>query len=519
MIPLLSSSQALALDAEVEKAWRLESGVLMESAAHRLAHALIERIGPPDVRPSPRIVAAAGGGNNGGDALALLRNLAFAGYRDLAAVIPGREAKPLCARQAASLVAGGIPVVRWNSEEGHRALAGAEIILDGIAGTGLSAPLAGEPADFVGAVNSLAREVYSIDLPSGFRDEAGPIDPRVMASVTLSLEPRKLSLYAPSLRPLAGRIVAVEDVFPRRPALGNGLLDWIRSKEAGTWLLQQEDIPNLLFHASEWSHKGNRGRLAIFAGSPGMAGALFLAARAAQAAGVGLVTLYVRDEMFKSLGTAGPESIGGAIIRPESTAQAEISRQDAILAGPGWGRDASRKTLLSFLLDTELPLVLDADALRILHELESTKRKAPLILTPHPGEFEALTGHPSAAVLASPQEPLAGLARNRGAFVALKTATTWLMAPDGRFGIIDGGEAGLAVAGSGDVLAGLIAGLLARYTTQSGSPSVDDAFAAASLAILVHLEAGRALRREEGWFEASRLISGAAAILGRPRKS
>ncbi|HUX40980.1 MAG TPA: NAD(P)H-hydrate dehydratase [Rectinemataceae bacterium] len=516
MIALFDAAQALKLDAEVERTWALESGTLMESAAQRLAGALMGLIGPPSEWTSRRIVVAAGSGNNGGDALALLRNLAFAGYPNLAALLVDREPKPLPARHIASLISGGVPVSRWNSVEGRRALIETDLLIDGIAGTGLSGPLVGDAADYVVAINDSCKEVIAIDLPSGFRDEAGADEPRIKAAVTLSIEPRKLCLYAPSLRPQAGRIIGVEGVFPVPSTLRRESLDPSSTLPIAPSLLSSTDIPDLLIQPSEWSHKGDRGRLAVFAGSSGMVGAALLAARAAQASGAGLVTLFVRDELFEALRAVSPESVGGAIIRPESAFQEGLSRQDAVLAGPGWGRDPSRNPLLSTLLDTQLPLVLDADAVRILPELAPRERKAPLVLTPHPGEFESLSGKPAASILASPRRILTDIARDRGASIALKTATTWLMAPDGTLRVIDGGEAGLAVAGSGDVLAGLVAGLIARKAGGEGPTTNDVAFRALCLASLVHLEAGRALRKEEGWFEASRIVSKAAVLLGRP---
>ena len=516
MIPLVSSAEALALDRKTEEDWRLEEGVLMESAAQRLAHAVMEE-SLFSGGAHRRIVAAIGAGNNGGDALVLLRNLVFAGHSDCVALTPDRELKSLPARKAASLVAGGIPLLRWSSPAGRRALAEADLVIDGIAGTGLSGPLVGELADFVHAINEGEVPVFSIDVPSGFRDGADHDEPRIRASCTLSIEPRKSCLYAPSLRPSAGRILPIPGVFPdRRPALEELAHADSAIKGSPVGLLGPEDLPALRKLPSEWIHKGGRGRLAIFAGSPGMAGALFLAARAAQAAGAGLVTLFVRDELFDALRAAAPESIGGAILRPESAAAHELFRNDAVLAGPGWGRDASRNALLSFLLEADLPLVLDADALRVYAELPRPPRQSPLIFTPHPGEFESLSGLPPHRVLASPQGPLADLSAQSGACIALKSATTWIATPDGRFRVVAGGEAGLAVAGSGDVLAGLTAGLLTGYASRKEGIAPDLAFGAICLAVLVHLEAGRELRRGAGWFEASRLIAKAAQILGIP---
>ncbi len=521
MTRLASTDDCLALDAKVQTDWRLGDGLLMESASVRLALALSPLL--EEIRRSgntTRLVAVAGGGNNGGDALALLRHLSFAGFGPCVALVPEREPKPLAARQALSLVGGGIPLFPWNTEEGRAALAEADIILDGIAGSGLKAPLSGEMAELVAAVNEARMAgnrgraepplVVAIDLPSGFRDGAGPSEARIAADISLSIEPRKRCLYAPALRPLAGKIIAVEDVFPRRDAPSRPEI-----------LLEASDIAALRRHPSPSAHKGLRGSLAIFAGSPGMTGALFLASRGAQAAGAGLVTLFLGDEMFEALGAAPPELLGGAILRPESAAPRELSRHDAVLAGPGWGRDGSRLSLLKTLLDAEFPLVLDADALRLLPEIGAFSRKAALVLSPHPGEFEALTGRPKEDFLASPYEVLGELSAKLRATVLLKTASSWIAGPGGLLGVIDGREAGLGVAGSGDVLAGLIGGLLAGFTrsgrdSEGGLGFGNDAFEAAALAALVHLEAGRRLRRREGWFEASRIPAEAAIILGLP---
>jgi len=511
MTSLVDASEALALDGSVERSWSLGPGLLMESAAVRLSigiEPLVARGAGGRVR---KIVAVAGGGNNGGDALALLRHLAFSRTGDVAALVPSRELKALAAGHAASLAAGGIPLWRWNSTEGRRALAEADIVIDGVVGTGLSGPLSGEAAAMVAAINGRAEmsdgaaQVVSIDLPSGFRSGCGVDDVRVDADFTLSIEPRKLCLYAPALRPSAGEIVAIDGVFPK-----------MDSGDSRAALLDASDIAALRLHPQPWIHKGGRGRVAIFAGSPGMTGALLLAARAAQAAGAGLVTLFVRGELFEALKAAGPETIGGAIVRPEASALGDLGPQDAILAGPGWGRDDTRTALLSFLLATRIPLVLDADALRTLPNATRIERDAPLILTPHPGEFEALSGRPTGSVLASPHEALADVASAYRAIVALKTATTWIMAPDGRLRVVDGREAGLAVAGSGDVLAGLMAGLLAAALAGGNRANAEkEALRAASLAALVHVEAGRALRSRGGWFEASGLVRPAAALLGR----
>lgn len=506
---LTDAAGSQALDTQTIETWKLETGVLMESAAARMAIAFEACFGPAALLAERGIVALAGGGNNGGDALAMLRHLSFAGYRVDAALVPERHPKALAARHAASLEAGGIPVLRWNSEEGKTALDKADIVIDGIAGTGLEGPLSGEPAEMTRALatsrGAHPKLVVAVDLPSGFREGSREEDTRVRADYTLSIEPAKRCLFAPSLRPLAGEIIPVAGVFPSE-----------RLGPSQPALLDTTDIDILRRPIPAWAHKGSRGRLAILAGSPGMAGALSLAARAAQAAGAGLVSVFVDDRLFEALCAAPPSVLGGAIVRPESEAVAWLAKQDAALVGPGWGQTPGRRALLSRLLAADIPLVIDADGLRLLAEIPPSRRGAPLVLTPHPGEFAALSGRDPSEFLFQPSDALGRMAREWGATVILKAATSWIANPFGRVAVIDGQEAGLAVAGSGDVLAGLAAGLLANLAAGGRHPGDDEVFECVSLAALVHLEAGRLERLATGWFEAASLVSRAAARLGSP---
>jgi len=502
---LVSAAEALRLDRETLLAWGLAPDTLMEAAASRLASTLEGLLAEERFRGAS-LVALAGAGNNGGDALALLRHLSFAGWKDSSAVVLPAAVDSLAALQAGRLRSGGIPVHEWPSPGASAALARAGLLIDGIAGTGLKGPLHGAPLDLLRAASACSAPIASIDLPSGLRDGAGPGEETMPATWTLSIEPRKLCLLAPAYRPRAGVILAVEGVFP----LGAG--------RSGAFLADSGDLdpPSL----ASFLHKGQRGRLALLAGSPGMFGAASLALEAAAAGGAGLLTHYVEDSIFPSLAGRVAEAPGGAILRPESALIDELGRHDAVLVGPGWALSEEHARLLGLLLESEVALIIDASALRLLPQSGPGGREGPgnrpLALTPHPGELSALSGLPVDAILASPGGVLAELSEVWKAAIILKAGTSWIAAPGGELCVVDGQEPGLAVAGSGDVLAGLAAALLAGFEARDEGGRGGRAARALRLAALVHLDAGRSARAEKGWYRAGDLLTFIARSLGQP---
>jgi hydroxyethylthiazole kinase-like uncharacterized protein yjeF len=489
---LVSCSEASRLDEETRRAAALPAILLMEDASLRLWDALkpIASSLGAGCGTGP-MVALCGAGNNAGDALALMRHARFAGLDDLVAILGRDEPGELAAIHLASLRSLGIAALSWSHDREAclSLLAGAALVVDGIAGTGLDGPLRGGLAELVEAANAAGRPIASIDLPSGFYDgfHGGS---RISASWTLSIEPRKAALYAPSARSAAGEIVPVEGVFPRRPAMR---LDG----EAGAFLIEESDIGSWLPPDSPARHKGRRGRLAAFAGSIGSSGAACLASRAALASGAGLVSLFASAELVPILSSR----LEAVMVKPEPAEPGAIGaeRWDAALAGPGWGRTERNRAALGRLLGSGLPAVLDADAIRLYSALLSSgfEPSGPLILTPHPGEYEALTGVAPETALADPATTLRERAAALRAVIVLKSHVTWIAAPDGRLAVWEGMESGLATAGSGDVLAGLAAGI-----------------SAACAAVAAHGTAGRRARAERGWFEAGDLVAEAGRILG-----
>jgi NAD(P)H-hydrate epimerase len=498
VIRLVACAEASRLDLATSSGAALPPLLLMEDASLRLwqaAQGIAKARGAGSTR---LLLAVCGSGNNGGDALALLRHARFSGLLRVAAILT-KAPGGLSAVHAASLEALGVELLSWTEDRPacERLLAEAAVIVDGVSGTGLSGPLRGSGASLVEAANAAARSggaaIVSIDLPSGLSDSFEPGWPVAAASWTLSVEPRKACLYYPAARDSCGEIVPIEGVFPADAAVA-----------PAARLLEAEDLLSLAPLPPDSAYKGSRGRVAVFAGSEGASGAAVLASRSCLAAGAGIAALYASPELYPIVAPM----LDAVMVKKSGEGAADLSRYDALLVGPGWGRGEGRKAELARLLATGLPAVLDADAIYLYRALVDSgfRPSAPLVLTPHPGEFAALTGTGPEAALASPPARLAETARALRATIVLKSHVTWLASPEGELAVWDGRESGLGTAGSGDVLAGLAAGLVARF------PAL--AFSAARAAVIAHGLAGRRARASLGWFESGALIGEAAKVLG-----
>ncbi len=530
MKPLVTCGQAKELDASTREALAVTSIQLMEKASLRLWDSLRGRIaGLPELSAKGfdlKIVALCGHGDNGGDALAMLRHAYSAGFRSLAAIVSAREAGETSRMQARSLAAAKVPIFQWSESADIKALLeGADLVLDGILGTGTKGAAAEEAAEMIRALNGLRKpedaiprpgtwpHITAIDLPSGLGDGWQAGMPCVNADTTLGLEPAKAICFAPGARPACGRIIQVEDVFPEP----------LVRESAAMGLLEPSDLERLAPAVGDAGYKTSRGRLAIFAGSEGALGAALLCAKAALAAGAGYITLYVDDALYP-LAAPVLESV---IVKPLKGLDA-IPACDAILVGPGWGRGAGREELLEAILASGTPAILDADALRILAgrpELASAA-KSPCALTPHPGEFAALerafgSGREGGPFLAA----LSEVSRGSGMLTIYKSSLTWIAGDEGDLAVWEGLTPELGTAGSGDVHAGLFAGLAAvSFAARSAngrgasgshaSQSAGDALrGAAQCAVVAHGLAGRRLAREKGWFGAADLVDECALLM------
>ncbi|MDR0709632.1 MAG: bifunctional ADP-dependent NAD(P)H-hydrate dehydratase/NAD(P)H-hydrate epimerase [Spirochaetaceae bacterium] len=494
-ILLVSAAAARELDGEAARDWGLSPFALVEAAGRNCARCLVQWL---DRRPrqwfglfpsSFRVTALAGSGNNGADALVLLRALVLEHGllpQNAAALLnrlPEPDENSPRAGAVRALQAMGIRVLPW--EDGVESCASAyaealleapRIIIDGIAGTGLSGPLRDLPLDMARAVNR-AREasagrageknnacagerplVVSIDVPSGIGDGFKPGWPVVASDAVLAVEPAKLALYKPAARPFAGTILHVGGIFPA------ALVKKYSEAELVEWESARGRIPAVAPDA----YKYTRGVAEIRAGSAGSAGAARIAAKGAQAAGAGLVRLAVDAALYPVLAA----SAGGIMVFEAGGGADDPGRfrPDALLLGPGWGGDPGRKEALEAAIRLEgdgTPLILDADAIalakgRVFH--------GNTILTPHPGELANFAGVSREELADDPFSILRRVSREVNAVILFKTAVLIAAAPEGsgcRFAVIDGMAPVLGAGGSGDLLAGLCAGIAARARAQS----------------------------------------------------
>jgi NAD(P)H-hydrate epimerase len=502
---LVSPEHSALLDTEAHSAWGLNPFALVEAAGRACACASAWIRNAYRVRSGVArggIVVCAGSGNNGADALVMLRSLLVSGFS-----VSG--AKVLLTRFSAtdentprssaikSLQAMGVPVLAWESDA---ALQDAALIIDGIAGTGVKGALEGLPLEMVKAINKHksdnkdACRVVSIDVPSGAFNEWKPDNALIMADYTLAIEPLKTILYTPALRTFCGNIIPVGGIFPPP------LLERYGDAELLSWHISRERIPRVQLDA----YKHIRGTVEIHAGSVGFTGAAHIAASGAQAAGAGLVRLVVDDELYPVLASHS----GGVMTVPAAHYQGQdngASVPDALLLGPGWGRGVNRGAVLRQSLEAEkkgIPLVLDADGIALLknslpEELEKRKgASGRLILTPHSGELELLSGIPKTRLLCEPAL-IADLAKQYNAVILFKSHVMIAAAPDGSLGFIDGMDPALGAGGSGDFLAGLCAGIVGRMRSAEsrGTGGVNPYHAAAAAGTLLAAASRRKGRR------------------------
>lgn len=452
---------------------------LMENAGRAVADA-VARDYP---RNSPPVCVVAGPGNNGGDGFVTARVLAERGYPVRALLFGDRGLLQGDAALAAR---------RWSGQTAlatPEAMAGCGLIVDALFGAGLDRAVAGPAAAMIGAMNSSGVPVIAVDLPSGINGSSGAVmASAVNARETITFFRRKPGHVLMPGRKYCGTVSVVDIGIPTE------VLDQIRPR---IWV----NCPDL------WSrqfripavdaHKYARGHAVVVSGGLASTGAARLAARGALRAGAGLVTLASPREAL----TVNAASNEAVMVRPvdvigELTLLLSDPRLNAIVLGPGGGVGPQMREMVLAALKGQRAVVLDADALtsfaaapetlfqpiKLKHSENSPQVSREIVLTPHEGEFNRLFGKADKASdsLSKYQRARAAAAAS-GAVVVLKGPDTVVATPDGRVSISENAPAWLATAGAGDVLAGMVAGLLAQ-----GMP----AFEAACAAVWLHGEAG-----------------------------
>ncbi|HVT16271.1 MAG TPA: NAD(P)H-hydrate dehydratase [Thermoanaerobaculia bacterium] len=491
---ILTAEAMRAVDRAAIEGLGIPSLVLMENAAIGVADAIGQAFPAAD---SAAIFC--GPGNNGGDGLALARQLAARGYAvQLYLVGGGRQPAGDAAVQLEICRRLGLPIREVAAEsEVAAALAEArdyDLLVDALFGTGLARPLAGLFAAIAGGLNDLPLPRIAVDLPSGLGgSSAEPLGPHVRADLTVTFAAPKIAHVFPPAAAAVGELVVTDLGFPPR---------LIEEAEGDLHLLVGEELSGLLPPRPAGAHKGDFGHLLIVAGSTGKAGAAVLACRAAVRAGAGLVTAAVPEPVLAIVNLGSIESMtlplpAGAAGQLAGAAPARVLEaavgKSALAVGPGLGQEPEAAAAIrELVLGAGLPLVLDADGLNAFagRAGELAGRQAPTILTPHPGELGRLLGCSAREVQADRPAAARRAAAETGAIVVLKGNLTLIAVPGGPLWVNPTGNSGMATGGTGDVLTGILGGLLAQRLEPAD---------AACLAVYLHGLAGdRALARLGG---------------------
>lgn len=432
---------------------------LMERAGKRLTEEIMSRYDS-----SHNIYIFAGQGNNGGDALVIARLLLSKSYRVFVYLCnPTKKLSPDCRINKDLLLK--LPEVKFteiSSEFVPPVLTEDDVVVDGLFGSGLNKPLEGGFAGLVRYINSSSAKIISIDIPSGlFGENSGITEEQdiVKADLTLSLQFPKLSFFFPENECFLGEIKILNiDIHP----------DAIEKTPTGFYLSEKKDVVPLLKKRDKFSHKGTYGHGILFAGSFGKIGAAVLSAESCLRSGIGLLTAHIPECGSTVLHTAVPEAMLSIDSFNECVTMApELSSYSAVGAGPGLGTFTHTSVFLENLLSSagKRPVVLDADALNIISNWPVIDNVFPenCILTPHPKEFDRLAGHSRTSYerLMKAKE----FAAKRNVFIVLKGAYTAVVCPDGECHFNSTGNPGMATAGSGDVLTGIILSFLAQGYT------------------------------------------------------
>lgn len=398
-----------------------------------------------------------GPGNNGGDGLAIARMLHEAGYEVQVFIIEAERYSADVEVNLARLQQLPLRVQVLRSVNEFPAPGNSSIVIDALLGTGLNRPPAGIIKSLIDHLNSTEAPVISIDIPSGMYCDSSSLGNSVLkATHTLSLENYKLCfLMAENLR-YCGNIVLLDIGLAK---------DFPASLQTSLSLVTKQLVQALFKPRPAWVHKYNLGHALVVAGSPQMMGAALLCAKACMRAGAGLVTLYDPFQNRAQLNAFVPEVIS----TDETDMEQLLLKKSAICFGPGLQVNGHNKQLLQKILShAGVPLLVDASGLSILKEMDSlyTSRNIPLIITPHSGEFDKLFGKNENDF--ERMYHARRLAKERSLYIVLKAPHTIIACPDGELYFNNTGNSGMATAGSGDVLSGIITALLGQgYTAKS----------------------------------------------------
>lgn len=398
-----------------------------------------------------KVLILCGPGNNGGDGLALARMLLQVGYETQIMLLHSGRLSSDCKtnkERLQTLFPQFITIQKSKFVPPN--ICSNTLIVDTLFGTGVSRPLEGVFADAIKWTNTLSNQVLSVDIPSGLQGEAciaNADTPIIQANRTYTLQFPKLAFFFSENEKIVGKWQTIDiQLHPNA----------IRKTDSNFLFLEKSDIALKLKKRNRFSHKGNFGHTLIWAGSNGMAGAAVLATKGTLRSGVGLVSVHSDADNRIILQTAVPEAMF-------LTEMKSVKPFNAVAFGPGLGKSKETRMMLSkWLKKLHQPIVLDADALNIISENKELLHHIPphSIVTPHPKEFERLFGKTKTSKARI--ERASKKAKELNIIIVLKGTYTCIAMPNGKLYFNSTGNPGMATGGMGDVLTGLIAGLLSQ---------------------------------------------------------
>ncbi len=463
---ILTSKQMQGVDKKAIEKLGIIGPILMENAGIQITNEILKKF--PQIQDE-RVVIVAGKGNNGGDGFVVARHLFNRGCQLVVLLLASKkELKGDAALNAG--IAGKIGITikeitsarHWGANK--KILSKATVVVDAIFGTGLANPARGLYATVIQGINKSKSFKVAVDIPSGLlSDTFAIIGPCVKADLTVSLAAAKVAHVFPPAEDYVGELKIGDISVP--PYL-------FEDEKFKLEMVEKERIRPYFKRRKKATHKGTYGHLLMLSGSVGKTGAAAMAGKAALKMGAGLVTAgvpksclpIVARSMMELMTEPLPETDKGTLaVEALSEILRLLEEKDVLMLGPGIStHESTKKLVLSLLTRLRIPVVLDADALNILASkpdiLKSLSK--PAVVTPHPGEFARLLKLSTKEVLDRRLELVPRFAKKFGVYVVLKGYRTLTATPEGKTFINPTGNPGMATAGSGDVLSGMIASMI-----------------------------------------------------------
>jgi len=460
-----------AMDGRAISDYAMKGIQLMENAGRAVAEAVLDELADMDCGPK-RVAIICGKGNNGGDGFVTARHLVNAGVEVrlyCLARLSEYKGDSRVNMRCWQKMGGGIRGI-FSGDDIKKAvspLRHAGIIVDALLGTGITGGARCLYGEAIELINTMKARVISIDVPSGLNASTGAVSgPVVRADITVTMALPKLGFFLTPGADFTGEVEVADIGMP---------ISILQDEALGRNLIREDFVSSLLSPRARASHKGACGHAALLGGSPGKSGAPYMAAMGAVKSGAGLVTMGLPVGLNKIMEAKTTEVMTWPLPETEKGtlgkgAFLEIKKllkgKSVLVAGPGLGESAEIKAILKKILkDSALPMVLDADALNnMAGSLDSILEagSADIVLTPHPGEAGRLLGVGAVDIQADRIGAATEIAKKTGAVVVLKGANTLIASPRGVVFINNTGGPALASAGTGDVLAGMIGGLMGQ---------------------------------------------------------